>query len=154
MSDQKVLSFVFVATTLGYEGTSSGHFQLEIPGVVTSVPLPIPQAERETRSWTFEADPANPSTVREILENDIILRGDNPFEPTYFRWTPAAFYLLGKLEDGQYAVICAIEEWPGETLGDEASEPGVADAIELSQFNPKAPDSPSNPGTPSNLDVS
>lgn len=143
MSDQKVTSFVLVATTKSYEGADTARFEFEIPGVAASPEFKIPMSAGETGSWTIEANPANLSTVQEILANDIILRADeSPFDPESFRWTPAAFYLLGKYEDGQYVVICAIPDWPGDALGDDASIPGVSNAIELTQFNQQPASSP------------
>lgn len=143
MSDQKVSSFVLVATTASYEGSDSTRFEFEIPGVAASSELKFPMSEGETQAWPITANPANLSTLQEILSNDIILRGDeNPFDPEPFRWTPAAFYLLGKYEDGQYVVICAISDWPGDALGDDASVPGVSNAIELNQFNSQQANTP------------
>lgn len=154
MSAQKVTSFVLVATTKSYEGDGSARFEFEIPGVAASPELKIPMSDGETGSWTIGANPANLSTAQEILSNDIIIRADeNPFDPGPFRWEPAGFYLLGKLEDGQHVVICAIPDWPGDALGDDASIPGVSNALELNQFNAQHGSS-SSPPRPPNINVS
>lgn len=154
MSDQKVISFVFVATTASFEGDDSVHFDLEIPGVVSIPEFQVPLAAGGTGMWTGEANPADLSTVEEILSNDIILRVDNSPGLGAFQWAPASFYLLGIYESGQHVVICAIPDWPGDILGDDASEPGVADAIELNQFNAQRSDSPSSPPRSPTIDVS
>lgn len=135
MADQKITSFVFIATTASFEGDDAVHFDLEIPGVFAIPEFQVPQSKGATGSWTGEANPASLSTLQELLSSDIILRVDNAPGLRAFRWTPASFYLLGKGEDGKYVVICAIPEWAGDILGDDASEAGVADAIELNKLN-------------------
>lgn len=149
MSDQKVTSFVFIATTANFQGDDSVHFDLEIPGILLIPEFRVTESKGETESWTGDANPANLSTVQEILSSDIILRVDNAPGLGSFRWAPASFYLLGQYEDGQYVVICAIPDWPGDVLGSDASEPGVSDAIELNRFNLQSPATPSSrPGAP------
>lgn len=110
MPDPYVTSIMVVASTARTQNADSDMFiEVLIPGVAASE-VDLPGTVGETRVVTMSA--SGSKRVSEITPADIFINTEPPNEGN--AWLPAAFYVLGKDDSGDYQVICAISEWPSQ----------------------------------------
>lgn len=120
MSDHPVTSILIIASTARMKDADSDMFaEIMIPGVAaTEAALPGPKGA--TRVITIGA--SGTKTASQITPADITISTEPPNEGN--AWLPAAFYVLGKGDTGDYELICAIPEWPEDIwLSEDPNDP-------------------------------
>lgn len=140
MSDPYVTSVLVVASTARSKHAGSEMFiEVLIPGVAaTEVAL-----TNTVGGTTVVTIPASGSKrISEISPSDISISTEPPHEGN--AWLPSALYILGKGDEGDYQVICAVPEWPTQIwLSEDPADHAYPDAfpavsldLVLSALNP------------------
>ena len=110
MADSPVTSILVIASTATTENADSNMFiEVFIPGVAATEAM-LAGALGATHTVTMAA--SGSKTVNEISPADITISTEPPNEGN--AWLPASLYVLGKSDESDYQVICAIPQWPSD----------------------------------------
>lgn len=133
MADAPVTSILVIASTAQSQNADSNMFiEVLIPQVAASE-VALPGTLGSTQVITMTA--SGNKTVSQITPADIIISTEPPNEGN--AWLPASLYVLGKSDDSDYQVICAIPQWPSDIWlsedPDSHQNPPAFSAVTLDQ---------------------